>query len=120
MVGECTNLSAILKTIIAAPGLWMHIIGMLRAPTTFIWYVCISCGAYWIAASKAEETPRKVAHEDIVGGSGADGLEEGGMGVLARRYSVVSNMKALFDLVSCESGRYRRIRTGEPQRSMTG
>jgi hypothetical protein len=33
----------------------------------------------------AEETPRKVAHEDIACGSGSDGLEEGGVGMLARR-----------------------------------
>jgi hypothetical protein len=70
---------------IAAPGLWMHIIGILSAPTSFILYVCTSCGAYWIADSIAEETPRKVAHEEIAGGSGTDGLEEGGVGILMRR-----------------------------------
>ena len=33
----------------------------------------------------AEETPRRVAHEEIACGSGAEGLEDGGVGVLARR-----------------------------------
>ena len=73
-----------LKTMTAAPGLWMHIIGILKAPTTFILYVCISCGAYWIAASMADETPRNVAHDERACGSGALGKEEGGMGAMIR------------------------------------
>jgi hypothetical protein len=53
---------------------------------------------YWIAESMAEETPRKVAHEEIACGRGA-GLEEGSVGMLA---SVVVDIKKSFGPVSSE------------------
>ena len=76
----------------------MHIIGILSAPTTFILYVCTSCGAYWIPDSKAEETPRKVAHDEIASGSGTEGLVEGAVGIVARRQNVVIDVKNLLIL----------------------
>jgi hypothetical protein len=48
-------------TIKAAPGLWIHIMGILRAPTSFVRYVCKIWGAYCIADRMADVTPRKVA-----------------------------------------------------------
>ena len=50
-----------LSTIAAAPGVCMHIIGMLRAPTSPSLYVWNICGAYWNTARKAEVRPRNVA-----------------------------------------------------------
>jgi len=47
--------------------------GMLSAPTSFMRYVCNSCGAYWIAARIAEVTPRNVAQEEIRWGMAPSG-----------------------------------------------
>lgn len=62
-----------LVTIRIAPGLCMSIIGILRAPTSFILYVCTSCGAYCTAARSAEDTPWKVAHRSTFSGRGTSG-----------------------------------------------
>jgi hypothetical protein len=61
------GLIAMLKTIKTAPGDWMHIIGMERAPTVLAFHVVQSCGAYWITAKVVERTPRKVAQSMIRG-----------------------------------------------------
>ena len=71
-------LRAILRTMRMAPGVWIIIIGMLKAPTSFISKVCFSWGAYCNAASNADDTPRKVAHDDTRSGSES-------FGVLARK-----------------------------------
>ena len=66
-----------LSTIRMEPGVWMHIMGMLSAPTSFMRYVWMICGMYWIAASMAELTPSRVAQEESRGGSGWFGTGEG-------------------------------------------
>ena len=43
------------------PGVWMHIIRMLRLPACLRLYVVQICGMYWTAASAAEVIPRKFA-----------------------------------------------------------
>ena len=61
LVQSVPGLSAMLRTMRTAPGVWRHIMGMLSAPTCCRRHVCAIWGAYWSAASKAEETPRNVA-----------------------------------------------------------
>lgn len=95
-----TNRSAILRTIKIAPGLWIHIIGILNAPTILARYVWINCGAYCIAASKADETPRKVAHFARMSGSGTPGAGE--VGTVRRRKKDVKVMNALSQRMSQE------------------
>ena len=68
---------AMLSTISTAPGLWIIIIAMLSAPTSFMRYVWMICGMYWIAASIAELTPSSVAQEESRGGRGWFGTGEG-------------------------------------------
>lgn len=88
-----THLRAMLTTIKTAPGLWIHIMGMLRAPTSLVRYVWISWGAYWIAASRAEETPRNVAHCETRRGRGIPGDEEDV--VVNRMKKVVNDINSL-------------------------
>ena len=52
--------SAMLRTIRMAPGVWMHIMGMLSAPTSLMPQVCEIWGMYWNAASKADVTPKNI------------------------------------------------------------
>ena len=85
------NLNAMLNTIAIAPGLCMHIIGILNAPTSFEWYVREICGMYWMAARIAEETPRNVAQIET---SGVRGRWGGGL-VVARRRRVTKRRRKL-------------------------
>lgn len=82
LVQSVSGLNAMLRTIAIAPGLCMHIIGILNAPTNFEWYVRAIWGMYWMAASMADETPRKVAHIDT---SGVRGSWGGGLVVPSSR-----------------------------------
>lgn len=49
------------------PGVWMHIIGMLRLPTCFSVHVVYSCGMYWSEARIVDWIPRKFAHATSCG-----------------------------------------------------
>lgn len=86
-------LSAILSTITTAPGLWISIIGTLRAPTNRSFAVCTSCGAYCSAASSADVTPRNVAHACTRRSCGESGPGEGAK--LERRRKVTKVISAL-------------------------
>jgi len=80
---------AILVTMRIPPGVWINIIGILKAPTSFILYVCNIWGAYWTVARRAELTPRNVAHEEIRGGRAPSGEYVD----MERRYTVVMKRK---------------------------
>jgi hypothetical protein len=84
-----THLDAMLSTIAIAPGLCIHIMGILSALTNFEWYVHAIWGMYWIAARIAEETPRNVAH---IKTRGVRGRLVGGL-VVARRKVTKSRRK---------------------------
>ena len=80
-----------LSTMRIAPGVWIHIMGMLSAPTSLMRNVCAICGAYWNAARKAEETPRKVAQSWIWG----ERVVASGVGLVVRSMKVMKMMNAL-------------------------
>ena len=88
---ESAYLRAMLRTMAIAPGLCMHIMGMLNAPTSFALYVWYICGMYWMAARMADETPKNVAQMDT---SGASGVSEDGF-VVPRRRKVTNTRSRL-------------------------
>jgi len=80
---------AILVTMSIPPGVWINIMGILKAPTSLILYVCNIWGAYWTAARRAELMPRNVAHDEICG----DKAPSGECLDVERRYTVVVKRK---------------------------
>jgi hypothetical protein len=61
---------AILTHITTAPGLWMHIVTMLRLPTSLLDHVLRICGINWKAENSVEDRPRKVAQRERRGEGG--------------------------------------------------
>ena len=83
--------SAMLSTMRMAPGVWMHIMGMLSAPTSLRPHVCAIWGAYCNAARSAEETPRKVAQSS----SWRERWASSGVGLVESSRKVTKVMSAL-------------------------
>lgn len=94
-----TNRSAMLSTMMKPPGVWIIIIGMLRAPTSFVRYVCTSCGPYCRAARNPELRPRKVAHKESCG---ERTVPEGSEGEADMKRNETMAMKILHDGQSSE------------------
>ena len=80
-----------LSTMRIAPGVWIHIMGMLSAPTSLMRYVCAIWGVYWNAARSAEDTPRNVAHSCNCG----ERWVASGVGLVERSKNVTKMMNAL-------------------------
>jgi hypothetical protein len=60
-IGDESYRIPMLTHMTTAPGLWMHIVTILRLPTNFVDHVLRICGINWKAESSMDDTPRNVA-----------------------------------------------------------
>lgn len=61
---------AILTHMTTAPGLWMHMVTILRLPTNFVDHVLRICGRNWKAESIMDDMPRSVVQIERAGERG--------------------------------------------------
>jgi hypothetical protein len=101
-----------LSTNTKLPGVWMHIIGMLRLPTSFLCAVWNIWGRYWNMANTVDKTPKNVAHHRTARTDGCslagDSVGGDGFRSVRRRRKVIKVHKTKCNIVTNASVKERR------------